>query len=174
MRAIRTPARLSLALCGCLVLTACGGGLANSWVNPMTWFGNSRSEAVDPRSASNPLIPAPRLGQRPKAVYAGRPVDQISELRIERLPGGAVIRVAGVTDVIGYYDVRLEPENEGNPVKGVLSYTLSAVRPERTVGVGGPAARTVNAAVSVTDQDLEGVRQITVRGARNQRTTRRR
>jgi len=174
MRITRTPARLSFALCSCLALAACGGGLANSMVNPMNWFGNSRSQAVDPRAASNPLIPPPRLGTRPKAVYAGQPVDQITGLRIERLPGGAVVRVTGVTDVIGYYDVRLEPEADGKPVKGVLAYTLKAVRPEQTVGVGGAAARTITAAVSVTDQDLEGVRQITVRGARNQQTTRRR
>lgn len=179
MRIIRTPARFSsvrlpLTLCACLALSACGGGLANSVVNPMNWFGNSRSEAVDPRRATNPLIPPPRLGSRPKAIYAGQPVDQITALRVDRLPGGAVIQVTGVTDVIGYYDVRLEPDNDGNPVKGVLSYTLKAARPERTIGVGGEAARQVTAAVSLTEQDMEGVRQITVRGARNQRTTRRR
>jgi len=174
MRTLRTPARLSLALCGCLVLSACGGGLSNSWVNPVNWFGNSRSEAIDPRRATNPLIPPPRLTERPKPVYAGQPVDQITDLRVERLPGGAVVRVTGVTDVIGYFDVRLEPDNaQGDPVDGVLGYTLRAVRPARTVGVGGAAARTVNAAVSLTDQQLSGVRQIIVRGARNQRTTRR-
>ncbi|MEM9579696.1 MAG: hypothetical protein AAF891_03350 [Pseudomonadota bacterium] len=182
MRNIRPPAlthrgrtanaRTALALCSLLALTGCGG-LANSVVNPMNWFGNSRSQAVDPRAATNPLIPPPRLGRRPVLPYAGQPVSQITDLKIERVPGGALVRVTGLTDVIGYYDVRLEEENEGLPVKGVLSYTLKAVRPAQTVGVGGAAARQVTAATSLTEQELEGVRQITVRGASNQRSSRR-
>lgn len=163
-----------LLLCSALALAGCGGGLANSWVNPMTWFGNSRSEAVDPRAASNPLIPARGFGQRPKAAYAGVPVDQITQLRVERRPGGAIIQTTGVTDVIGYYDVRLEPESEEGAVNGVLAYTFKAVRPAEPIGIGSAAARQITAAVFVTDQELAGVRTITVRGARNQRSTRRR
>ncbi len=119
-------------------------------------------------------MPPPRLGQRPKIAYQGAPVDQISALRIERRPGGAIIHTVGLTDVIGYYDARLEPDSQDGPVKGVLSYTLKAVRPESTIGVGGAAARQINVAVFVSDQDLEGVRSIVVKGARNQRSTRRR
>ena len=115
------------------------------------------------------------MGTRPKAVYAGVPVDQIKALRIERRPGGAVVHVTGVTEVIGYYDIRLEPDNEQLiPEKGVLGFTLKAVRPATTVGAGGEAGRTVNAAISLTDQEMAGVKTITVRGARNQRSSRRR
>lgn len=162
-----------LLLCGALVLAGCGS-IATSKANPMNWFGGSTSQKVDPRSANNPLIPATNAFKRPKAVYQGQLVDQIAELRIERRPGGAVIHVVGVTDVIGYYDTKLEAENDGKPVKGVLSYALKAVRPAQTVGVGGEAARRINVATFVTDQDLAGVRSIVVKGARNQRTTRRR
>lgn len=163
-----------LLLCSALALAGCGGGLANSMVNPMNWFGKSRSEAVDTRRASNPLIPPQGIGKRPKPVYQGQPVDQIAALRLERRPGGAIIHVVGVSDVIGYYDARLEPDSEDGPVKGVLGYTLKAVRPEYSVGVGGTAAREINAARFVSDQDLADVKTITVRGARNQRSTRRR
>lgn len=164
----------SLALCSALALAGCGGGLGNSWANPANWFGNSRSDAIEYAGSKNPLIPPPRLGQRPKAIYQGRPVDQISALRIERRPGGALIHVVGLGDVIGYYDAILEPENENGPVKGVLSYTLKAVRPDTTVGVGGEAARQINVALFVSDQDLVGVKSIVVKGARNKRSTRRR
>ena len=184
MRTARTPApkththmrRRSLALCALMALAGCGGGFANSIANPLNWFGNSRSQAIDPRAASNPLIPQRGLGltRRPVLPYAGQPVSQITALRVERVPGGALVQASGVTDVIGHYDVRLEPENDGVPVKGVLTYTMRSVRPAETVGVGGAAARKVTAAVPLTDQDLEGVRQITVRGATNQRTSRRR
>lgn len=165
-----------LLLCSALALAGCGGGLANSWVNPVNWFGNSRSEAVDPRAATNPLIPARKgnMFRRGKAEYAGVPVDQITALRIERRPGGAIVHTVGVTDVIGYHNVRLEPDNENGPVDGVLAYTLKAERPSSTVGVGGEAARQINAAVFLTDQELNEIKTITVRGARNQRSTRRR
>ncbi|MGH1577101.1 hypothetical protein [Planktotalea sp.] len=164
----------TLLLCSALALAGCGGGLANSWVNPGNWFGNSRSGPVEVQRTNNPLIPARSFARRPKPVYQGRPVDQISALRIERRPGGAIIHAVGVTDVIGYYDSRLEADNEDGPVKGVLSYTLTAVRPESTVGVGGEAARQINVARFVSDQDLLGVKTIVVKGARNQRSTRRR
>ena len=163
----------TLMLCSALALAGCGGAMSNSWVNPMNWFGNSTSSAVDSTGTKNPLIPRRGFGKRPKAVYQGRPVDQIAALRIERRPGGAIIHVVGVTDVIGYYDARLEALSDDGPVKGVLGYTLKAVRPESTVGVGGEAARQINVARFVSDQDLEGVKSIVVKGARNQRSTRR-
>ena len=164
----------SIMLCSALALAGCGGGLSDSWVNPTNWFGKSSAQTLESTGPRNPLIPPPRLGQRPKVAYQGQPVDQITALRIERRPGGAIIHAVGLSDVIGYYDARLEPENENGPVKGVLSYTLEAVRPASTVGVGGAAARQINVAVFVSDQDLEGVRSIVVKGAQNQRSTRRR
>ncbi|MGB7317285.1 MAG: hypothetical protein WBC85_04890 [Planktotalea sp.] len=164
----------SLMLCSALALAGCGGGLSNSWVNPANWFGNSRAETLGASGTQNPLIPKPSLGKRPKPVYQGQPVDQIAALRIERRPGGAIIHVVGVTDVIGYYDARLEPESLDGAVNGVLAYTLTAVRPAHTVGVGGEAARQINVARFVSDQELADVRTVTVKGARNQRSTRRR
>jgi len=164
----------SLLLCSALVLAGCGGGLANSWVNPGNWFGQSRGEALAADGPVNPLIPKRSLLKRAKVPYQGTAVDQITELRIERLPGGAIIRVVGVADAIGYYDVRLQSDTDGKPVKGVLSYTLNAARPAELIQGGGAAARQITAARYVSDQDLEGVRTITVRGARNQRSTRRR
>lgn len=162
----------SFLLCGALALAGCGG-LADSKVNPMNWFGKSTSRTVNAEGPTNPLIPRRRLSRR-TPVYAGVPIDQIAELRIERRPGGAIVHVVGIGDVIGYYDAKLEAENDGEPVKGVLTYTFKAVRPARPVGVGSAAARRVNIATFLTDQELAAVRTITVRGARNERSTRRR
>ena len=139
----------------------------------MNWFGNSTGQVIDETRAGNPLIPAPGFGKRPKAVYQGQPVDQITELRIERRPGGAIIHVVGVSEVIGYFDARLEPDSEQGAVDDVLGYTLKAVRPTNSMGVGGQAAREINVARFVSDQDLAEARSIVVKGARNQRSTRR-
>ena len=159
--------------CAALALAGCGGGIADSWVNPGNWFGQSRGQAIDASGPVNPLIPKRRLGQRAPVEYSGNAVDQIKSLRIERKPGGAIINVVGVTDAIGYYDVRLRAENDNKPVKGVLTYTLSAERPADLLN-GTEASRQVVAARFVSDQQLEGVRTIVVQGARNQRSTRRR
>jgi len=164
---------VALMLCGTLVLAGCGR-LSNTVANPMNWFGRSSStEIVQATGVANPLIPAPRLGSRPRVGYQGRVVDQVATLRIERRPGGEVILASGVTSVIGYFDARLVAENDGEPVNGVLSYELKAVPPSQTVGVGTQRARTITVAQAVTDQDLAGVRAIVVKAAQNQRTVRR-
>lgn len=175
MRLSTTPSTSrALLLCGALALTGCGGGLSDSWANPGNWFGQSRSEAISPSGTVNQLIPKRSLLKRKKVGYQGQPVDQIKRLRIERKPGGALITVVGVADSIGYYDVRLPADNDGKPVKGVLSYTLKAIRPASAIRGGGEAARQISAARFVSDQDLDGVRTIVVKGARNQQSTRRR
>lgn len=163
-----------LILCSALALAGCGGGLANSWVNPGNWFGQSRGEALGAEGSTNPLIPSRSILVRQQSEYAGQPVAQIKSLRVERKPGGAIIHVVGIEDSIGYYDVRLEADNEGEPLKGVLSYTLKAVRSTNAIRGGGEAARQINAAVYVSDQNLSGAKTIVVKGARNQRSTRRR
>lgn len=159
-----------LLLCSALVLAGCGG-LSNSVVNPMNWFG--RSTSTETAANTNALIPPPSITERPKVSYQGQLIDQITSLRIERRPGGALILAEGLGDVVGYYDVRLVAENDGEAVDGVLSYEFKAVRPSTTVGVGPERSRKLLAARTLTDQDLAGVRRITVKAARNQSSSRR-
>lgn len=155
-------------LVSALVLTGCG----NSRLNPMNWFGRSRSEVVVAPS-TNPLIPTKKGFRRAKAGYSGRAVDQITGLVIERVPGGALIQITGLAATQGSYDVLVEPDNKDElPVDGVLTYTLKARLPARPQGA--PATREINAGHFITDQQLEGVRSIRVLGARNSHTVRRR
>ena len=164
-----------LLLCSALILAGCGGGgLSDSWVNPGNWFGQSRSEAISANGTLNPLIPKQNVLTRKKVDYQGTPVAQIKSMRIERKPGGAIIHVVGVSDSIGYYDVRLQQDNDGLTVNGVLSYTLKAVLSESAIRGGGEAARQINAARYISDQELESARTIVVIGAQNQRSMRRR
>ncbi|WP_293444551.1 hypothetical protein [Planktotalea sp.] len=171
----RSTAR-PLLLWSALILTGCGGGggLSDSWVNPGNWFGQSRSEAISADGIVNPLIPKQKALTRKKVDYQGTPVAQIKSLRIERKPGGAIVHVVGVSDGIGYYDVRLQQDNDGMPVDGVLSYTLKAVRSKSAIRGGSEAARQINAARYISNQELKSARKIIVIGAQNQRSTRRR
>ncbi len=153
-----------------LTLSACGG-FRDSSLNPRNWFGRSQSEPVA-TDAKNALIPPKSSLNRPELGYQGQPVDQVTALALERVPGGAVIRASGVARRQGAYDVRLIPM--GKPEKGVLSYELQVLYP-RDATLQGPAqSRTVTAALALTDQQLDGVRTVRVVGQQNQQTSTRR
>jgi hypothetical protein len=110
-----------------------------------------------------------------EVVYLGKPIDQVTNLVIERVPGGAVIRATGLTTVQGVSLVQLTPSTEdGTPINGVLTYRLEGVRPVFNESVGSTHTRTVVAARALTDQELAGVRSIRVKGAHNAQTSRHR
>jgi hypothetical protein len=168
----------SALLVSTLVLTGCAT-VRDSRVNPFNWFGNARSESLTQAEVNtNPLIPT-RSGlfasaRAEEAVYTGRPFDQVTDLTIERVPGGALIRVTGLAARQGIYDVQLTPANEDElPVDGVLTYRLEGVEPARNTPVGAQPTREVVAARKITDQTLAGVQTIRVEGQRNALTSRR-
>ncbi|MEJ5217063.1 hypothetical protein WG622_02320 [Cognatishimia sp. D5M38] len=156
---------IGLLLIATLTLSACGR-VRDSAINPFNWFGGSETVEA-PAEEINPLIPREResLLRRPEAAYAGTLVADLTTLKIERVAGGAIIRVKGIASTQGAFDVRMEPENEDQePVKGVLTYTLLAVQPPGFRQ--GPAqSREITAAVFRTDQELANVRTIRVVGA---------
>jgi hypothetical protein len=165
-----------------MTLTACGA-VRDSRVNPLNWFGRSQSEPVQTTAPEeiNPLIPkTERRGlfastRDSVTVYLGTPIDQVSDVVIERIPGGAIVRATGVSDVLGLYEVRLTPTNEDDvAVDGVLTYRLEGVRPARVVRGGTERMRTVTAARRITDNQLARSRVIRVEGLRNAQTTTRR
>ena len=167
---------LPLLLAATLALGACAT-IRDSRVNPFNWFGKSRSEAIVQTENTNPLIPrSGGLFSRPakETVYLGRPFEQVTDLQVERVPGGAIIRATGLAARQGYYAVQLTPANEAEePVDGVLTYRLEAVRPRFGTPVGAQPTREVVAARRVTDQQLAGVSRIRVEGQLNAQVARR-
>ena len=107
---------ITLLLVSSMILASCG--FRDSRVNPLNWFGRSQSVPVQAgeQEPVNPLIPR-RTGffsrnRAKKAVYRGTPIEQIADLTVERVPGGAIIRATGVAARQGYYEVQLTPSNE--------------------------------------------------------------
>lgn len=147
------------AMTAVMVVSACAT-VRDSRLNPFNWFGRSQVTRV-----ATPATPAVNYGGRV-------PVTEVTEMHIEPATGGAIIRAKGVPPTQGWYqaDLVLEPGEREDE----LSYRFVLRQPDAGQRVGTPVSREVTVATFVSDFRLEGIRQITVAGAQNARTTRRR
>lgn len=164
---------VSVLLFATLVLTSCGA-VRDSRVNPLNWFGRSQSAPVVMTDTEvNPLIPRRKesiFRQEKDTSYRGTALGEITELVIERRPGGAIIRATAVADQLEAFDLKLVKVEEESD-QGTLTYVFRGLQPRRAQGP--VASRTHTAAIWVTDNQLRDVRVIQVKGARNVRTVRR-
>jgi len=137
--------------------------VADSRLNPFNWFGNSRSEATL----------APDGGFAAVDEDLRRMVDQVTALQIERTPGGAIIRATGLPLEQGFYDGELISVSDDAPVDGVLEFQFRIRPPLTPTRVSTVPSREVVVGLFVTNQGLEGVREIRVVAQRNTRAVRR-
>ncbi|TNJ40171.1 hypothetical protein [Phaeobacter sp. B1627] len=169
---------LGALLIGTLVLSSCGGW-RESRVNPTNWFGQSRDARVEQTVDENlnPLIPqedeqrANLLGRRDAPEDRSLPIARIVDLRIERTTVGAIVTAVGEAARNGAYEAHLVPAETQEP--GRLEYTFRVTYPKSATYSGTAATRTIRAAVSLSNQDLAGVRVIRIVGAENARESRR-
>ena len=165
---------IGILLVSSIALTSCGR-VADSRLNPLNWFGRAEAVEVSDKEV-NPLIPQKResIFDRQAEEYPGTAVLTISDVKIERVSGGAIIRVLGTAQTQGAFEARLTPENEDElPVDGVLTYRLEAIQPAG-YRQGTTRSREMNIARFRTDQDLTGVRTIRIVGQNNAMQVRRR
>lgn len=168
-----TTLALTVLLSGC-------GSVRESAINPFNWFGRSEEAPAQTETvATNPLIPE-RSGllSRRRAAQADvdltTPIDQITGLTIERVPGGAIIRANGLDSYTTSYNARLRSETvDEAPENGTLIYTFRRRVPQAARPGGAEAAREITVARFVSDQTLRGVRQIRVEAGSNARSVRR-
>ena len=139
-----------------LTLAGCG-----SRFNPLNWFGSSQNENlvedVDVQAFQDP---------RPR-------VQTITDLKVERTPGGAIVHATAVTPTQGWFAPELVALNDGNPVDGILTFDFRVVPPKVETGVGNTRSREITAGVFISDIALEQIRTIRVNGAQNSRSVRR-
>ena len=148
-----------LTLTLCTGLASCGDSSVNS-LNPFNWWGGEDvtvavtpdGEFVDPR----PLI------------------GEVTSLVAEPAPGGVIIRATGLPPTQGFWDAALLPDNlELTPDEdGVLGFDFRAAAPLTPQSVGSPRAREIVTGYFLSNQDLAGIRSVTVRGERNARSIR--
>lgn len=150
---MRAP--LLVILSAALMLGGCGT-VRESRLNPFNWFGGSTVEVVAVAPGQVPADPRPL-------------VDLVVEMSVDRAPGGAIVQATGRPPRQGYWKAALVRDRATPGADGVVVYDFRVAPPDRPTSVGTEPSREVTAAVYLTDQDLETIRAIVVRGDRNQR-----
>ncbi|MEM8978186.1 MAG: hypothetical protein AAGD04_01780 [Pseudomonadota bacterium] len=143
----------------CLSLAGCAG-LRESRVNPLNWFGREDAEA----SVDVDSLPEKQRELRPL-------IESLTDVRLERLQGGAVLRVIGTTDRQGYYALALVPR-ETRSSFDTLIFDARGVPPRAATPRGTTRSREVIMAREFTLPDLRGIREIQVVSATNTRRIR--
>jgi hypothetical protein len=148
---------LTLALTAVMVLTSCGG-IRESRLNPLNWFGGSREAQADEFG-----VPA-KIEARPL-------VDQVVSMSIEQTPYGAIVRATGLSPSQGHYDAELvaRPLDEN----GILVYEFRLMPPPGPTPAGAPRTREVTVAAHLSKIKLASISEIVVQGAQNARSSRR-
>lgn len=147
---------LIAALCATLALGACST-IGKSRLNPFNWFGGSEETAAAPSPLDKPADP--RLL-----------VSQVTEMHLEKMPGGVIIRATGLPPTQGYWEAELV----ARPVEdGHIIYDFRVFPPVDVAAVSTPQSREVTVGAFLSNIKLEGIRQITVQGETNARTSRR-
>ena len=151
---------MKLPILAIVVLTTALGGCArmkDSRFNPLNWFGQARPAAVTD------------LYVRPDDARAL--VAQVTVLKVEPYPGGAIVRATGVPPTQGYWEAELvaQPLDE----QGRLVYEFRVFPPPVPAAAGTPFSRQVTVAAALSNIKLQGVTSIVVQGAGNALSARR-
>ncbi|MGR3512806.1 MAG: hypothetical protein ACU0GG_08580 [Paracoccaceae bacterium] len=146
---------------GLMLTTAVSGcaRVADSRLNPFNWFGSAELEST--ASATVEI----EEDERPR-------VAQITSLRIEPTPTGAIVRATGLPPTQGWYDVELVPESDG-PVNGEMVYVMRAAAPDGALRTSTVQSREVSAGRVLSQQDLAATRLVRVIGGQNALVARR-
>ncbi len=140
-------------------LTACGG-VRNSRLNPFNWFGRDSAEQV--------VVTDEGTIVDPRGLVA-----DIIKLKVDRMPGGAIIHAIGLPPTQGHWEAELIPLNGEYPDKGTISYEFRLLPPPGPRPAGTQISREVVVGHFVSDQTLLGVRRIEVIARNNRRTVKR-
>ncbi len=125
--------------------------------------------------------PAPDLspkGGYPKTSSDWRtPVAHITALEVAPTTTGAIVTARGLPPTQGYWGTALIPENDGQPVDGVITYRFVLAKPP--VGspdsqrAGNPPSREVTAGAFINAIRFAQTKQVVVIGADGSRTAHR-
>jgi hypothetical protein len=156
--AMRGRPILILAFCG--LLAGCeGSGTSN--LNPFNWFGGGPQVETALAPDGLPADPRPLI-------------DQVTEVVLDRAPGGVIVRATGLPPTLGYWNAALVPiDRELRPDdNGDIAIDFRALPPVPAQPAGSPAARQIVTGYFLSEQTLRNARSVTVRAERNARSVR--
>ncbi len=157
---------LTLILCLGLMLSGCAK-LANSRLNPLNWFGPSAP--VSNTTADGQLRPLVTVAEA-TVVDSRVLIDQIVEMQVDPTSSGAILRATGLAATQGFYNAELVLAASEN---GDVTYDFRVAAPAGFEAIGTEASRRITVALELSNAQLAGIRNITVRGAQNARGSRR-
>ncbi len=140
-------------------LTACGA-VQDSRLNPFNWFGRDREERIAVTETGEYVDPRPLAAE-------------VISLKVDRLPGGAIIHAFALPETQGHWEAELVPRAGETPDKGTLVYDFRLIPPLTPQPQGTKRSREVIVGHFVSEQKLLGVRNIQVIARNNRRTVRR-
>lgn len=155
---------LTVLLAASLILSGCG------W---RSWFGGRDAPPAGDLTAieaTNPLIPAERPGlfRRPDGPDTSVLIAKVTKLQIDQTPTGAIILAEGIGSRQGAYAAVLTPPSGTlTPEDGVLRLDFRVAYPVYDTAIGSEQSRKVTDAISLTRQELAGIKQVIVTGAQN-------
>lgn len=157
MTPIRRSATLPLLLASSLALAGCG------WMNPFNWF-----HQPEVKTTLDPEGGYPVVEDDPRQLIA-----EVTGLEVKKTQGGAIVVAVGLPPSQGWWGAELLPENDGEPVDGVMSYRFVAAWPDpespAAQRTGSPESREISAAAFINNVKLTRVKKVVVIGATNQR-----
>lgn len=144
-----------------VLLQGCSG-FSESGANPANWFSSTPSTTLEPED-----------GYEREFVDTRALIADITELHVEQTLGGVIVRAVGLPPTQGYWDASLVPVNATDTSSSRLVFDFR-VRPPLSPGAVGTArSREVEVGTFLSNDQLEGVRQVVVTAARNSRTSNR-
>ncbi len=151
---------MKLPIIAVLVVATTLGGcarIAQSRLNPLNWFGPSTPAVVTtlyvPPEENRPLI------------------AQVTQVKVEPYPGGAIVRATGLPPTDGYWNAELVAQPVDD--QGRLVFEFRIFPPLEVVSIGTPYTRQINVAAAVSTIKLQGVSSIVVQGQSNALSSRR-
>lgn len=145
---------MKLPILAVLVLATALGGCAKireSRFNPLNWFGRAE-EAVVTDLYLRPEDPRPL-------------VAEVTDLKVEPYPGGALVRATGLPPTQGHWDAELVAQPLDD--QGRLVFEFRVYPPIVQAAAGTPWSRQITVAVALSEISLQGVNSIVVQGAGN-------
>ncbi len=131
--------------------------VSESRLNPFNWFGRAEPERA--------AVAVVETDPRPR-------VAQVTTLRIEPTPTGAIVRATGLPPSQGWFGAALVPETD-EPVNGEMVFVFRAVPPRDPQPASTVQSRELTVARALSAQDLAATRLVRVVGARNALVARR-